>query len=81
MTQQVPQEGASLVQEERADSKKADEANQLSFFEIEEKKEKPALSKREKAIIDRLKELDILEMTPLDAMNAMYELQKSLKKK
>jgi DNA mismatch repair protein MutS len=81
MTQQVPQEGASLVQEERADNKKADEANQLSFFEIEEKKEKPALSKREKAIIDRLKELDILEMTPLDAMNAMYELQKSLKKK
>ncbi|MEW4208226.1 DNA mismatch repair protein MutS [Priestia megaterium] len=81
MTQQVPQEGASLVQGERADNKKADEANQLSFFEIEEKKEKPALSKREKAIIDRLKELDILEMTPLDAMNAMYELQKSLKKK
>ncbi|MBM7701950.1 DNA mismatch repair protein MutS [Metabacillus iocasae] len=65
------------------DSLKADTDSQLSFFEASQKETKKAssLSKYEKAVLEKLKELDVLEMTPLHAMNALYELQKSLKKK
>ncbi|TYR81074.1 DNA mismatch repair protein MutS [Priestia megaterium] len=77
----VVSEKGSMIKDATNDQEKEEEG-QLSFFEIEEKKAvKPSLSKREKLILEQLKELDILEMTPLDAMNAIYELQKSLKKK
>jgi DNA mismatch repair protein MutS len=59
--------------------------NQLSFFDFPEQKitqhTEPSLSKHEKMIVQKLKELDLLEMTPLEALNKMYELQKQLKKK
>ncbi|WP_019242215.1 MULTISPECIES: DNA mismatch repair protein MutS [Bacillus] len=62
---------------EIASAKKSKEAEaQLSFFEpaIESKKDK--LHANEHKCIQQLKALNILEMTPLDAMNALYELQK-----
>ena len=57
---------------------KEDEA-QLAFFDQEEDKKKPARTSGEKAILDRLKSVDIMEMTPMDAINTLYELKKHLK--
>jgi DNA mismatch repair protein MutS len=56
-----------------------EELAQLSFFTAEKKKKKENLSSKEKKCLDELKKLDILEMTPLDAMNTLYGIQKKLK--
>ncbi|WP_050614860.1 DNA mismatch repair protein MutS [Bacillus testis] len=57
-----------------------EEEAQLSFFQPEEPKKVDKPSKQDLAWISKLKSLNILEMTPLDAMNALYELQKQAKK-
>ncbi|ARB37096.1 DNA mismatch repair protein MutS [Bacillus subtilis] len=56
-----------------------EEPAQLSFFgEAEKPAETPKLSKKEKQVIDAFKSLNILDLTPLEAMNEMYKLQKKL---
>ncbi|MBT2642349.1 DNA mismatch repair protein MutS [Bacillus sp. ISL-41] len=56
-------------------------AAQLSFFDEEpEQKKASGPSKKEKQIIEQLNGLEILDMTPLQAMNMLYELQKKLRK-
>ena len=56
-------------------------AAQLSFFDEEpEQKKASGSSKKEKQIIEQLNGLEILDMTPLQAMNMLYELQKKLRK-
>ncbi|AFI28387.1 MULTISPECIES: DNA mismatch repair protein MutS [unclassified Bacillus (in: firmicutes)] len=56
-----------------------EEPAQLSFFdEAEKPAETPKLSKKEKQVLDAFKSLNILDMTPLEAMNEMYKLQKKL---
>ncbi|ESU32947.1 DNA mismatch repair protein MutS [Bacillus sp. 17376] len=56
-------------------------ASQLSFFDEEpEKKKSSSASKKEKQVLDQLNGLEILDMTPLQAMNILYELQKKLRK-
>ena len=55
---------------------------QLSFFAEETAAavhEKKTPSTKEKQVLHDLKELDILEMTPIDAMNILYQLHKKLK--
>lgn len=53
---------------------------QLSFFaEDTATSEKKIPSTKEKKVLQDLKEMDILEMTPLEAMNMLYQLQKKLK--
>lgn len=54
--------------------------SQLSFFDEEPaaKKER-AVSKKEKLVLDALNGLEILDLTPLQAMNTLYELQKKLR--
>ncbi|MED0667403.1 DNA mismatch repair protein MutS [Bacillus badius] len=80
---------AELEQKEKPDIQKkkekeqpstaAEAAGQLSFFN--ESVAAPApLSNKEKKILDELASYDLLEMTPLDAMNALYTLQKKVKK-
>ncbi|MGM7635762.1 DNA mismatch repair protein MutS [Bacillus sp. Hm123] len=66
------------VKEEQATVKVEKTAAQLSLFQEEEVEPKP--SAKESKIIDELKKFDLLEMTPLDAMNALYALQKKVKK-
>ncbi|WP_053219587.1 DNA mismatch repair protein MutS [Virgibacillus senegalensis] len=55
---------------------------QMSFFEVKE--QRPSSDKHrsteEGALVRELRHLNILEMTPLEAMNALYELQKKAKK-
>jgi len=59
------------VQTERA-------VTQLSFFDVPVE-EKSTVSSKEKQVIQVLENLNLLEMTPLQALNQLYELQKKLK--
>lgn len=54
---------------------------QLSLFADEQviPKTAPTLRKKEQAVIELLKSMNLLEMTPLDAMNELYQLQKKVK--
>ncbi|MCM3441013.1 DNA mismatch repair protein MutS [Metabacillus halosaccharovorans] len=55
--------------------------SQLSLFPDEQvvPVKESVLSKKEKSVLDLLKSLNLLEMTPLDAMNELYQLQKKIK--
>lgn len=56
-----------------------DEA-QLSFFEEESTQTKKTQhTTKEKRVLEKIKELDILDMTPMQAMNILYELHKKMK--
>ncbi|MGE6261352.1 DNA mismatch repair protein MutS [Heyndrickxia sporothermodurans] len=55
------------------------ETAQLSFFEESKPKGKNEVTNKEKKIIEELKQLNLLEMNPLQAMNALYDLQKKVK--
>ena len=56
-------------------------AAQLSFFDEEPEKKKASVpGKKEKQVLEQLVGLEILDMTPLQAMNMLYELQKKLRK-
>lgn len=56
------------------------ESGQLSFFVGEEAAEKePKLENKQQKVIEELKELNLFEMTPMEAMNALYQLQKKVK--
>jgi DNA mismatch repair protein MutS len=52
---------------------------QLSFFDEVKEPKKQELSTKEKKVLDKMKELDLLDITPLQAINLLYELQKKLK--
>lgn len=54
-------------------------AAQLSFFEEPVELKEPSSSLKEKRVIDKVKSLDILDMTPLQALNILYDLHKKLK--
>ncbi|NLY78666.1 MAG: DNA mismatch repair protein MutS, partial [Lysinibacillus sp.] len=62
-------------------TQEVEEVHQLSFFEEEEPdKEKKPLKQKEQEIIHRLENLNIVSITPMEAMNLLYEMQQSLKK-
>lgn len=53
---------------------------QLSFFDEEPVPlKKNSLNTKEKKVMEKIRELDILDMTPMQAMNILYELHKKLK--
>ncbi|KMK77296.1 DNA mismatch repair protein MutS [Alkalihalobacillus pseudalcaliphilus] len=57
-----------------------EEPEQLSLFkEMDVLEERSPLSKKEKQLVKKIKELDILHLTPFEAMQKVYEWQKSLK--
>lgn len=53
---------------------------QLSFFSTEPTEKTVGLTRQEKAVLKQLKELKILEMTPIDAMNELYKLHDKVSK-
>jgi len=57
------------------------EEAQLSFFDsgAEEKKATKTVTPKEKQIVSKLKSLDLLEMTPMQAMNILYDLHKKVR--
>jgi DNA mismatch repair protein MutS len=53
---------------------------QLSFFgEETAAAKKSSLNTKEKRVMEKIKDLDILDMTPMQALNILYELHKKLK--
>lgn len=53
---------------------------QLSFFDEQPlESKKISLNGKEKRVVEKIKDLDILDMTPMQAMNIIYELHKKLK--
>ncbi|MBO9128906.1 DNA mismatch repair protein MutS [Bacillus sp. 165] len=86
---------ATIVQEHRGlqdieeKQEEADELldSQLAFFEInrpeqvKEKKKPYPQTSQEKDVLETIKKMDLLDMTPLEAINELYRLQKSLKQK
>lgn len=57
----------------------SEETAQLSFFDEPKEKKKWEPAAKERKILEQMKSMDILDMTPLQAMNALYELQKKLR--
>ncbi|WP_100330986.1 DNA mismatch repair protein MutS [Bacillus xiapuensis] len=76
-----PREAEQVKEEQgRVHLAKTEETSgQLSLF-ADSPAENPALTTKEKKVIAELKNFDLLEMTPLNAINALYALQKKLKK-
>ncbi|TLS37409.1 DNA mismatch repair protein MutS [Pseudalkalibacillus caeni] len=56
-----------------------DNEAQLSFFGGSKKKSLESFSKEEKAVLQLLRKSDILEMTPMEAMNILYDMKRKLK--
>ncbi|MCH1623700.1 DNA mismatch repair protein MutS [Fredinandcohnia quinoae] len=57
------------------------DTGQLSFFGEDRTviKEALSISNKEKQLLDSIKEIDILDLTPIEALNKLYEIQKKLK--
>ncbi|MGG5253698.1 DNA mismatch repair protein MutS [Neobacillus sp. SM06] len=71
----MPQPSAVAIKEEYHEP-----SGQLSFFdEPKEIDQSHTPSAKEKRVLEQLKKLDILDMTPLQAMNTLYELHKKIK--
>jgi len=59
--------------------KAVQEVAQLSFFDEHIEPKKDTISSKEKKVLQELKSINLLDMTPLQAMNLIFELQKKLK--
>ncbi|MHA6251215.1 DNA mismatch repair protein MutS [Oceanobacillus sp. CAU 1775] len=75
----------TILQELESDSKPKPvtekiESGQLSFF-VDEKvvKEESKVEQKDNKVIKELKELNLFEMTPMEAMNELYNLQKKVR--
>ena len=53
---------------------------QLSLFEEPDLKQKDEIKEKPSELVQRIKDLDLLNMTPMEAMTVLYECQKELKK-
>lgn len=74
VTVQSQESPASIKSEEN-------ENEQLAFFDGAAQVSKaPALTKKEKEVMNKLESLSIMEMTPMEAMNVLYDLHKRLRK-
>ncbi|HAQ9448045.1 TPA: DNA mismatch repair protein MutS, partial [Enterococcus faecium] len=61
---------AEKVNQDHIQDRVKEENQQLSLFS--------ELSENETEVIESLKQINLLEMTPMDALNTLYELQKQL---
>ncbi|WP_202171289.1 DNA mismatch repair protein MutS [Bacillus sp. USDA818B3_A] len=66
------------IEEEQVE-KPVDQPAQLSFFDEPALPKKAEPTPKEKRVLEKIKELDLLDVTPLQAINLLYELQKKLK--
>ncbi|MCM3032709.1 DNA mismatch repair protein MutS [Niallia sp. MER 6] len=74
------QAAAQVIVKEETPAVESNGDAQLSFFD-EMQNQKPAakLAGKEKQILQKIKSLDILDMTPMQALNTLYELHKKIK--
>jgi len=68
----------SQIIEEKVE-KPAEQPAQLSFFDEPAAPKKAEPTTKEKRVLEKIKEIDLLDVTPLQAINLLYELQKKLK--
>ncbi|MEI4802768.1 DNA mismatch repair protein MutS [Bacillus sp. FJAT-51639] len=83
VSEEIVQEPVVVKEELDALPEEVEEESQLSFFTAEQrvkKENKPALDSKETAVLTQIKKIDLLDMTPLEALNELYRLQKKLKK-
>lgn len=57
-----------------------EEPEQLALFAEPKEPEQPQRSKTERKVLQELNKIELLSMTPMDAMNKLFQLQKTLKK-
>jgi DNA mismatch repair protein MutS len=76
-TQSVPVKPNTQLTEPTA--KPNQHSDQLSLFDEPVESKKTETTSKEKRILEQIKALDILDLTPLQAINTLYELQKKLK--
>lgn len=69
-----------LAQFEREEIVRESEPEQLTFFDLSQE-EKPTLSPDEQSALEAIKDLDILNMTPMQAMQFVYGLKEKLQTK
>ncbi len=63
----------------KIEAKLSEQPAQLSFFDEPKASKKQEPSSKEKRVLEKIKELELLDVTPLQAINLLYELQKKLK--
>lgn len=70
------------TKQEMQTADRLNEEGQLSFFNTkgETKQEKPTTTKEKSRLNEHLLKLNLLEMTPMEAMNELYRLQKQASK-
>ena len=68
-----------IIKEASSFKKEKHEQAQLSFFDEPSEPKKHEPSSKEKKVVEKIKELDLLDVTPLQAINLLYDLQKKLK--
>ncbi|WP_456275417.1 DNA mismatch repair protein MutS [Bacillus sp. AK128] len=74
-------EGEKQVAQEKVVEPKVEGERQLSFFaEQAATVREVSLTDQEKEVLKLIKSIPLMEMTPMDAMNKLYEIQKKLKK-
>ncbi|MBP3039517.1 DNA mismatch repair protein MutS [Bacillaceae bacterium Marseille-Q3522] len=61
--------------------KEETETAQLSFFPLEKDSytKKVTFTNKEKQVVEKLKQMDVLDMTPIEALNMLYELHKKIR--
>jgi DNA mismatch repair protein MutS len=71
-------DGSKPAQTEKQNNRLNEESGQLSFFTTTPIREKNQ-GKKGNDLLKTIQSLDLLSMTPLDAINKLYELQKEIK--
>ncbi|SET39137.1 DNA mismatch repair protein MutS [Salinibacillus kushneri] len=71
------------VYQQKASTKEEEQLNFFAAEEVSEKKgetkQKNDVSSKEKAIMDELKGINLMNMTPMEAMNTLFSIQQKLK--
>ncbi|MBP2240216.1 DNA mismatch repair protein MutS [Cytobacillus eiseniae] len=72
-------EGQPIQKAAESTPKIAEPDAQLSFFNEPVETKATTFRSKEKHVLEKIKELDILDMTPMQAMNILYDLHKKIK--
>lgn len=62
------------------EAEEAQQASQLSFFEPPATPKKHVITSKEKEVVQQIKSLNLLDMTPLETMNTLFSIQNKLRK-
>ncbi|WP_179301728.1 DNA mismatch repair protein MutS [Neobacillus jeddahensis] len=72
-------EATPVIPAKVIEERQPEQPGQLSFFDEPQTQKKHEPTVKEKRVVEKIKDLDLLDITPLQAINLLYELQKKLK--